>query len=507
MPPRLAGTFKKTGDSVASPDFRLTGRNLPGDPASVDLETAPVRTLLIQPANFSMNFESVRDECLVENAESDTYTANRSKAVALFQDVMAIRRQQGGWKLAPTKSEVERLDMSPPINFSRRNSDEEYRFQWPDGHARLTSTPSPSSAQMQTQTPQQQTPQTGSTSQTRHNAMPTSDDANRNDTVPDADRRYADLLDKFQQLEERVRRTESTTDQLEREGAGTSATAVSLAIGEFSEWLMPQLRQTVNRPLGVVLPDTTAWDHLRIEQEFFASGLSEADRKQLLRGYKMDPRMTFAPGKLEEQDKKKFSATAKEKENTLYKQGILLRDFTRPLIHSIDRSAHALAKLCELDKTSGLTWTTEQLQAQYTAAVNLLFSSLGAQRDQHRLLSSAASSVERDRKEMVVQAVHPRYTLPEQPNKLQTRKLWSDEERADARQFDQSMFFSDKRNAARSSQSRTSTRRLSKAQARAKKRARSLSHQVDPADPAVTDATKKGPPTPGTKNKNQREAK
>ena len=122
MPPRLAGTFKKTGDSVASPDFRLTGRNLPGDPASVDVETAPVRTLLIQLANFSMNFESVRDECLVENLESDTYTANRSKAVALFQDVMAIRQQQGGWKLAPTKAEVERLGNSPPINFSRQRA-------------------------------------------------------------------------------------------------------------------------------------------------------------------------------------------------------------------------------------------------------------------------------------------------------------------------------------------------------------------------------------------------
>ena len=303
-------------------------------------------------------------------------------------------------------------------------------------------------------------------------------------------------------MEERVRKTESTTDQLEREGAGASATTVSLAIGEFSEWLLPQLRQTVNRPLGVVLPDTTAWDHLHIEQEFFASGLSEADRKQLLRGYKMDPRMTFAQGKLEEQDKKRFSATAKEKENALYKQGTLLRDFTRPLIHSIDRSAHALAKLCELDRSSGLTWTTEQWQAQYTAAVNLLFSALGAQKDQYRLLSSAASSVERDRKEMVVQAVHPRYTLPEQPNKLQTRKLWSDVERADARQFDQSMFFSDKGNAPRQSQVRTSTGKQSKA-ARARKRARLLSQQGDSAvpEPAVTAATRQSPPTPGTGSK------
>ena len=148
---------------------------------------------------------------------------------------MAIRQQQGGWKLAPTKAEVEQLGKSPPLNFSRRISDDEYRFQWPDGHAWLTSTPSPSSNQTQTQTPQQQTPQTGSTPQTRHNAMPPSMGANGGNAAPDADRRYADLLDKFQQLEQRVRRTESTTDQLEREGAGTSAAAVSLAIGEFSE--------------------------------------------------------------------------------------------------------------------------------------------------------------------------------------------------------------------------------------------------------------------------------
>jgi hypothetical protein len=333
--------------------------------------------------------------------------------------------------------------------------------------------------------------------------MPSSDDADRSDTAPDAARQIADLLDKFRRLEERIQKTESTTDQLEREGAGSSATAVSLAIGEFSEWLLPQLRQTVNRPLGMVLPDTTTWDHLNIEQEFFASGLSEADRKQLLRGYKMDPRMTFAPGKIEEQDKKKLSATAKEKENTLYKQGNLLRDFTRPLIHSIDRCANALAKLCELDRSSGLTWTPDQWQAQFNTAVNLFCSSLGAQRDQYRLLSAAASSVERDRKEMVVQAVHPRYTLPEQVNKLQTRKLWSDVERADARQFDQSMFFSDKGNPPRT---RNPTGKLSK-QARAKKRTRSLSHQVDPANPAVTDVTKKGPPTPGTTNKKSKGGK
>ena len=255
-------------------------------------------------------------------------------------------------------------------------------------------------------------------------------------------------------------------------------------------------------PFGGGVTRHHCMDYLQIEQEFFSSGLSEADRKQLLRGYKMDPRMTFAPGKIEEQDKKKLSATAKEKENVLYKQGTLLRDFTRPLIHSIDRSAHALAKMCELDKSSGITWTAEQWQAQYTAAINMLFSSLGSQRDHYRLLSAAASSVERERKEMVMQTVHPRFVLPEQPNKLQTRKLVSDVERADARQFDQSMFFSDKGNNPRPSQVRNPTGKQSKA-ARARKRARLLSQQGDSTapEPAVTSATGQGPPTPGTGSK------
>ena len=129
------------------------------------------------------------------------------------------------------------------------------------------------------------------------------------------------------------------------------------------------------------------------------------------------------------------------------------------------------------------------------------------QRDHCRLLSATASAIERERQEMVIKAVHPRYTLPEQPNKIQTRKLLPEAVRADARQFDQSMFFPDKGNTARLTQPRNPTAMLTKAQIRARKRARSLSHQVDPADPAVTDATKKGPPLQGPRTKNQREAK
>ena len=128
MPPRSMGTFKKSGDdSIASPDFRLSGRNSPSDPASVDLESATVRTLLIQLADFSLDFQSVKDECFVEN-ETDTYTVDRAKVVALFQDVMSVRARQGGWRLAPTKAEVEQLGNSPPTNFSRRVSTDEYRF-------------------------------------------------------------------------------------------------------------------------------------------------------------------------------------------------------------------------------------------------------------------------------------------------------------------------------------------------------------------------------------------
>ena len=86
MPPRTVGTFKKSGgNSIASPDFRLSGRNSPSDPASINLEAATVRTLLIQLADFSLDFQSVKEECFVEN-ETDTYSVDRAKVVALFQD-------------------------------------------------------------------------------------------------------------------------------------------------------------------------------------------------------------------------------------------------------------------------------------------------------------------------------------------------------------------------------------------------------------------------------------
>ena len=163
--------------------------------------------------------------------------------------------------------------------------------------------------------------------------------------------------------------------------------------------LLPQLRQTVVRPLGVLVPDTSTWDHSRIELEYFESGLGEADRKKILRGYKMDPRLALAPGKLEEPDRKKFTATARGRENVLYKQGAMYRDFTRTLVHSIDRGAQALAKMCELENPH--SWDRDQWQAYHLAAINLQASSLSAQRDHYRLVLAAASAVERERQEIV----------------------------------------------------------------------------------------------------------
>ena len=156
--------------------------------------------------------------------------------VALFQDVMSVRAQQGGWRLAPTKAEVEQLGNSPPTNFSRRISTDEYRFTWPAGQARLSNwLPGPS--QTQSQTPQVQVPRNESTPHMARTSTPPSDGANGSSQASDADRRFAELLAKFQELEDRVRKTESTTDQLEREGAGTSSTAISLSTEEFSDLL------------------------------------------------------------------------------------------------------------------------------------------------------------------------------------------------------------------------------------------------------------------------------
>ena len=88
---------------------------------------------------------------------------------------------------------------------------------------------------------------------------------------------------------------------------------------------------------------------------FYESGLSEADRKKLLRGYQMDPIFLLAPGKISDADSKKLSASAEEKQTIEFKQCTLLRDIVRAYVHAIDRVSQGLAKFCELENQ--MTWT------------------------------------------------------------------------------------------------------------------------------------------------------
>ena len=67
-----------------SADFSLSGRDSPSDPSHIILESVSVRVLLIQLANFSVDFELAKHECFVENQNTDTYTVDLSKVVALF---------------------------------------------------------------------------------------------------------------------------------------------------------------------------------------------------------------------------------------------------------------------------------------------------------------------------------------------------------------------------------------------------------------------------------------
>ena len=129
-------TFKATGSrAVASPDFRLQGADKAKDPRNFDVDKATVRQLLIQLADFSLPFSLV-ESTWVLNAESDTLTVDRQKVVDLYKSIVDIRTASAeGWKNAPTKAEVLSLGVqTPPINFSREESEAEYRFWFPDGH-------------------------------------------------------------------------------------------------------------------------------------------------------------------------------------------------------------------------------------------------------------------------------------------------------------------------------------------------------------------------------------
>ena len=101
---------------------------------------------------------------------------------------------------------------------------------------------------------------------------------------------------------------------LDREGSRAAPGAVTLANKVFSDALFDELRQTVDRSLGVAVPDTASWGPLELHREFADSSLSDADRKKLLRKHKMDSSFNLLPGTITEEQRRKLSASAKEKE-------------------------------------------------------------------------------------------------------------------------------------------------------------------------------------------------
>ena len=329
-------TFKATGArAVASPDFRLQGADKPKDPRNFDVDKATVRQLLIQLADFSLPFSLV-ESTWVFNAESDTLTVDRAKVVDLYKSIVEIRNASpDGWRNAPTKAEVASLGaQTPPINFSRAESDGEYRFRFPVGHP-LAARPS-------------QSPEEDEVDALA--AEGGARDERRIGNAPDANQV---LLDRIAKLESALNRVGTTVELLEREGSGAAPGAVTLANEVFSDALFDELRQAVDRPLGVAVPDTASWGPLELHKEFVDSGLSDADRKKLLRKYKMDSAFNLLPGTITEEQRKKLSASAKEKETAAFKQCTMIRDFVRPGLHALDAAASGLIQLTELKADLG----------------------------------------------------------------------------------------------------------------------------------------------------------
>ena len=448
------GTFKKTGTfSVASPDFRLAGRNRPKDPTQVDPDKASARQLLLQLADFSLSWKYIRDSCFLDNPDSDTYSANRAELAKIFQAVLDIRGQPDGWKQAPTKEEVARLGLTPPTNFSRRIADDEYRFAWPKGHPLR---------------PKKQKKKTSTPTVANERREPTSTDmrsvaVNEADAVVrdgDADGRVDRLLAKVSQLEATLSKYVATTDSLEREGAGTSSSAVSLGTGVFSDLLYAQLRQTVSRPLGVAVPDTAQWGPLEIQQEFSNSGLADADRKKILRKYKMDTEFSLLPGQIEEEDRKKLTQASKEKETSAYKQSTLIRDFVRPLLAGLDWEARGIKALLEL-RDANIPWA--DWHDQFDSTIGMLYESVQGLKDVYRLLSASFSASERERLEIVMKHIHPQYTLPAQQHKAVKTKLVTEELKTAARLHDEAWFFAHQGNKSQfGSRKETTTRGVKK---------------------------------------------
>ena len=149
---------------------------------------------------------------------------------------------------------------TPPANFSRAESDGEYRFRFPVGHP-LAAPPSQSTD--------------------RDDALAAGGgarDGSRTGNTPGANQV---LLARIAKLESALSRVGSTVELLEREGSGAAPGAVTLANEVFSDALFDELRQAVDRPLGVAVPDTASWGPLELHKEFVDSGLSEADGKRL----------------------------------------------------------------------------------------------------------------------------------------------------------------------------------------------------------------------------------
>ena len=417
-----SSTFKASGArAVASPNFRLQGADKPKDPSNLNVGNATVRQLLIQLADFSLPLSYV-ESTWVHNPGSDTFTVERSKVVDLYKSIVEIRNASpDGWKNAPTKAEVISLgSQTPPINFSRAESDGEYRFRFPDGHP-LAAPPSQSPAEEQADA---------------HAAGGDArDDANIGDT-PDANQV---LLDRIAKLESALNRVGSTVELLEREGSGAAPGAVTLANEVFSDALFDGLRQTVDRPLGVAVPDTADWSPLELHKEFANSGLSEADKKKLLRKYKMDSEFTLLPGSITEEQRKKLSASAKEKETVAFKQCNMIRDMVRPVLHALDAAESGLIRLAEL-KTSLGELSTEQTESWNQVSI-MMQNTVISLRDHYRLASSAFSVHERERQEAVMKAIHPHFSMPPAQHKAPLLKLVPQEMLDAAEKYDQSTYF------------------------------------------------------------------
>ena len=417
-----SSTFKASGArAVASPDFRLQGADKAKDPSNLKVGNATVRQLLIQLADFSLPFSYV-EPTWVHHPGSDTLSVDRSKVVDLYKSIVEIRNASpDGWKNAPTKAEVISLgSQTPPINFSRAESDGEYRFRFPDGHP-LAAPPSQSPAEEQADA---------------HAAGGDArDDANIGDT-PDANQV---LLDRIAKLESALNRVGSTVELLEREGSGAAPGAVALANEVFSDALFDELRQTVDRPLGVAVPDTASWGPLELHKEFADSGLSDADRKKLLRKYKMDSAFNLLPGTITEEQRKKLSASAKEKETAAFKQCTLIRDFVRPGLHALDAAASGLIQLTELKADLGAL--SEAQAESWNDISKCMQSTVLSLRDQYRLLSSAFSVNERERQEAVMKAIHPHFNMPPPQHKAPLLKLLPRDLLDAAEKHDQSTFF------------------------------------------------------------------